>query len=315
MLLIAEQDSSWSMNEEVSAMDDLACLGANSLRLVAKTFGEVRHFYEAFDTAEEARSLVKLLCSDSDSIFDAFLESAVQNLLQWRISAGPSMKRRRRLHLERIAGTLLLPGKPAPSKPTLEFEEIVHNDPKAFLEAARRAQKGTKDLGGLGSRAEKENRDRRRYALELASSIEESCLPVALQIVALDKPEIAWLRVWGSRRAKTLRNRFRAWNKFRSWLNATYGVVWPKDATQVVNFIEELIDYGCPVSYPNELLAVLSLLEQVGKVPFQAHCRRSLLAGTLEKLEGGFGRKGKGEGTCKAIRRGHHDITGALGCQ
>ena len=248
-------------------MDDLAFLGANSLRLVAETFGEVRHFYEAFDTAEEARSLVKLLCTDSDSISDAFLESAVENLLQWKISAGPSMKRRRRLHLERIAGTLLLPGEPAPSKPSLEFEEIVHNDPKAFLEAARRAQKRSKDLGGLGSRAEKEDRDRRRYALELASIIEESCLPVALQIVALDKPEIAWLRVWGSRRAKTLRNRFRAWNKFRSWLNAPYGVVWPKDATQVVNFIEELIDYGCPVSYPNELLAALSLLEQVGKVP------------------------------------------------
>ena len=83
----------------------------------------------------------------------------------------------------------------------------------------------------------------------------------------------------------------------------------------MVNFIEELIDYGCPVSYPNELLAVLSLLEQVGKVPFQAHCRRSLLAGTLEKLEGGFEWKRKGEGTCKAIHRGHHDITGALGCQ
>ena len=177
------------------------------------------------------------------------------------------MKRRRRLHLEGIAGTLLLPGEPAPSKPSLEFEEIVHNDPKAFLEAARRAQKRSKDLGGLGSRAEKEDRERRRYALELASIIEESCLPVALQIVTLDKPELSWLRVWGSRRAKTLRNRFRAWNKFRSWLNATYGVVWPKDATQVVNFIEELIDYGCPVSYPNELLAALSLLEQVGKVP------------------------------------------------
>ena len=69
-------------------MDDLAFLGANSLRLVAETFGEVRHFYEAFDTAEEARSLVKLLCSDSDSISDAFLESAVENLLHWACPVG-----------------------------------------------------------------------------------------------------------------------------------------------------------------------------------------------------------------------------------
>ena len=69
-------------------MDDLAFLGANILRLVAETFGEVRHFYEAFDAAEEARSLVKLLCSDSDSISDAFLESAVENLLHWACPVG-----------------------------------------------------------------------------------------------------------------------------------------------------------------------------------------------------------------------------------
>ena len=103
--------------------------------------------------------------------------------------------------------------------------------------------------------------------MELASIIEEACLPVSLQIISLDKPELAWLRIWGSRRAKTLRNRFRAWSKYRSWLVATYGVVWPKEASQLVNYVEELIDYGCAVSFPDELMAALSLLEQVGKVP------------------------------------------------
>ena len=61
--------------------------------------------------------------------------------------------------------------------------------------------------------------------------IKEACLPVVYQIEQLDNQNIAWERIFGSRRSKTLRNRFRAWKKYRMWLVASTGVVWPRDGS------------------------------------------------------------------------------------
>lgn len=245
-------------------MDSLSFLGAAALKQISEAFGELRHFYSAFDTLVEARQLVEQLLPSSTSA--EFLENAAATLMRWKKQSGPLLKRQRRLHMDFISETLLEPGEPPPSRASVEFEEIVRVDPKYFLEVAKRTQKRSAETTTQGSRAEKEDRERRRYAMELANIIEESCLPVSLQIVSLEKPEVAWLRLWGSRRAKTLRNRYRAWSKFRAWMVATYGLVWPKDSTFVINYIEELIDFGCPISFPGELMAALSLLEQVGKV-------------------------------------------------
>ena len=67
----------------------------------------------------------------------------------------------------------------------------------------------------------------------------------------------------GSRRAKTLRNRFRAWNKYRMRLVAYAGVVWPRDISDFVNYVEEMLKVGAPISLHGELQASLVLLEQV----------------------------------------------------
>ena len=246
-------------------MEDLGFLGTAAVRFIAEQFVEARHLHSAFDTDSEARDLLRCILPSNTS--HEFLESAVDGLMNWKRNTSVHHKRQRRIHVDKIAGMLLQPGEPTAFIASSHFEEIVHSDPKIFLDMAKRAQKRAVDARSSGERADKEDKDRRRYAMELASIIEEACLPVSLQIISLDKPELAWLRIWGSRRAKTLRNRFRAWSKYRSWLVATYGVVWPKEASQLVNYVEELIDYGCAVSFPDELMAALSLLEQVGKVP------------------------------------------------
>ena len=245
-------------------MEDLGFLGSAAVRLISETFVEARHLDAAFDDEADAKELLGSILPASTS--GEFLDTAAAGLMRWKKSSESFLKRQRKLKLDHVGETLLVPLEPSSNHTTLEFEQIIRDDPKVFLEMARRSQKKASESGTGASRAEKEEKERQRYALELATIIEEACLPVSLQIVALDKPELAWLRMWGSRRAKTLRNRFRTWNRFRSWLLATYGLVWPKDVSHVVNFVEELIDYGCPISFPSELMAALSLLEQVGKV-------------------------------------------------
>ena len=247
------------------AMEDLGFLGTAAVKTISELFIESRHLHSAFDTIGEARELLRTVLPSSTS--QEFLETAVEGLMNWKKRTNLQCKRQRRLHVDMISGKLLQPDEPSAVTASTHFEEIVRSDPKIFLELAKRSQKRSGEIKHSGERADKEDKDKRRYAMELATIIEEACLPVSLQIVTLDKPELAWLRIWGSRRAKTLRNRFRAWSKYRSWLIATYGVVWPKDTSQLVNYVEELIDFGCAVSFPDELMASLSLLEQVGKVP------------------------------------------------
>ena len=247
-------------------MEELSLfLGATAVQLISDNFGELRHFDAAFDTADEAIGLLRTILPPSTS--EEFLVSATESLMIWKAAHSSLVKRQRRLHLERVSETLLVTGEPVPTKAAHDFEDIIRNDPKVFLEMAKGAQKRRGDSALPRTRAEKEEKERRRYALELGTIIEEACLPVSLQIVELEKPETAWIRIWGSRRSKTLRNRFRAWSRFRAWMIATYGLVWPKNVTQVINVVEELIDFGCPVSFAGEFVAALTLLEQVGKVP------------------------------------------------
>ena len=51
------------------------------------------------------------------------------------------------------------------------------------------------------------------------------------------------------------------------WLVAYAGVVWPRDISDLVNYVEEMLKVGAPISLHGELQASLVLLEQVGRVP------------------------------------------------
>ena len=135
------------------------------------------------------------------------------------------------------------------------------------LNLQRRWVKARKADKSGGSRADTEAAERKRFALELSVILKEACMPVVYQIEQLDNQNLAWERIFGSRRAKTLRNRFRAWSKYRMWLVAFSGVVWPRDISDLVNYVEDMLKVGAPISLHCELQASLVLLEQVGRVP------------------------------------------------
>ena len=101
-----------------------------------------------------------------------------------------------------------------PPKPDVgvEFDSLVSRNPQVgvrILEQALRQRR----LGAATSRTAKEEISRKKWILELASIIREAGLPAATRIDTMSNPEAAWVRAFGSRRAKPLKNRVLAWKK------------------------------------------------------------------------------------------------------
>ncbi|CAE7272830.1 unnamed protein product [Symbiodinium sp. CCMP2592] len=109
-----------------------------------------------------------------------------------------------------------------------------------------------------------ESRERERWVEVLSTYIIDAQLPVVALIEGSEDRRQAWRRVFGARRAKTLRNRARSFKHYRMWLETVRGLAWPSRVSDVTDFLEERSK--CGFSVPGELLAALSVLESVGRV-------------------------------------------------
>ena len=122
---------------------------------------------------------------------------------------------------------------------------------------AKRKCKHLKKSDNPATRAEKEQAALTKYAYELGLVVQEAGLPVCRYIQRLLDPEKAWNRLFGARRANTLRNRVRAWRRFRGWLVATHNRVWPDSAIDLINYVEEARMESPAKSLPGKLQASL----------------------------------------------------------
>ena len=228
-------------------------------------FQKPETFWYSFDDQAGAHETMKQILTDVE--WNDFGEVTVAAVMDWHQQSAPKIKRKRKLDLDRSFEHCSHPGSQLAVDLSEEFENIVRGDPSYLLEIAKRLQKNRKsDPLAAPTRHEKELRDKERFALELATLIQEAALPVSLQIETLQDPKKAWFRIFGSRRSKTLRNRFRAWSRFRAWLIAYNGQCWPKDLGDVIAYVEENIENGCGISFPSEFQAAFVLLEQTGRV-------------------------------------------------
>ena len=144
------------------------------------------------------------------------------------------------------------------------FEDEVTATPAVALAQLQRAVRVSRTSK---SREEVEATLRERWAMELVVYIKESKLPCADRMEALGDGKQHWLRLFGNRRGKTLRNRARAWAPVREWLQVTYGSPWPKSPEVLLRYLEErqaIREMG--KSVPTSILASLSLLESIGMV-------------------------------------------------
>ena len=136
-----------------------------------------------------------------------------------------------------------------------------------MLDTVKRSQRRSSSGECLETRAAKEQQERDRYALELAGILQEAVLPVSLQIAAPQDPNKAWLQLFGARRSKTSRNRYRSWNRFRTWLVAYSGKTWPGGLDVLIHYVEEHIQNGVTYSFISEFQAAMVVLEQAGRIP------------------------------------------------
>ena len=121
------------------------------------------------------------------------------------------------------------------------------------------------------SKASIEQQELKKYTTLLVELIIEADLPLVQVIQSTSSPSAAWLKVFGRRRANTLRNRFRTWKNVRVWMSCNKGYVFPRSVQDMLDYLEEVCsDEGnlvrCGKSVPNSVAAALHLLEHVGMV-------------------------------------------------
>ena len=145
------------------------------------------------------------------------------------------------------------------------FEDLVAGSPSISLAALNRALKARKRTGQSADELERMLKE--KWGLVLVGYIKNARLPISERMTALNADTKAWLRLFGGRRGKTLRNRARDWGAFSDWLLATHGESWPKDVGRVLVYLEERHELK-PIgkSVPKSLLATFSLLETIGQV-------------------------------------------------
>ena len=251
---------------------ELEFLGHKAVVALQETFGTVQHFANSFDGEAEVLAVLSQVLPDQG--VRPYDGTTARRVEEWKQRASGIFKRARLAKHAHLQYNLNPCESPVfPSSYAEEFENIVKDDPRYALSVVKKTVKQRK-ASMANTRADQENMDRDKYALELAWYIQEACLPASLQIATLDEPAKGWKRVFGGRRSKTLRNRVRAWSKFRNWLIGYNGNVWPKAISELIGYVEEMIKSGCAKTLPGELQAALVVLEQAGRVPEGAQLSR-----------------------------------------
>eukprot|EP00435_Cladocopium_sp_Y103_P004927 s3220_g1.t1 len=235
-------------------------IGAKFLQHLRQKHKDPFIFVFALETLDDARGILREVFGNVD--FGAVGEEGIQILMKWKADMLRPCQRQVNQRCHGSFNFLQHPGRSESKTVRDHFEEIVRDSPSYVLEMARRQLKHRRDSKGT-------QREGTEDCLGIATcrNFTRSMFAGEPAIELLPDPNRAWIRVFGSRRSQTLHNRLRAWQKFRSWLVAFSGEVWPKPITPLVAFVEERIDEGCAYTCPGELHASLSILEQVGRVP------------------------------------------------
>ncbi|CAE6971307.1 unnamed protein product [Symbiodinium sp. CCMP2592] len=226
-------------------------------------FSTPEKLHASFDTREE---LVSLLRACDNTLLESSLQLIADALLEWHADNARTVASGRRESRRRL--TECLPSVPGTGLSLHEhYNQIALQSPLALLPVLRKRKLATDRVVDRGARATEEIRLRQEYALRLAAIMQEAQLPVCKVLAGVSNAEEAWPRLFGTRRSKTLRNRFRAWDKFREWLLYSRGRSYPEGVADVLDYANERFQEGCGKTVLESLQASLSVIEGVGRVP------------------------------------------------
>ena len=148
-----------------------------------------------------------------------------------------------------------------------EYKSILASSALCLLEGhAKRKQQKYKEEPA-DARSKRFESERKKFSLLLSEMIREAGLPVAETINKLDDPKEGWLRLFSTRRANTLKNRYKAWKPFRDWLEIHRSRVFPLSLKDVVDYMQFRMNESCGKSVPGAFSTSLHLMELVGRVP------------------------------------------------
>ena len=228
---------------------------------VGAIYANPLQFDGAFDTSGEAADMAKDLLPHRAPGEIAAMARALGAWKQ-RGQLSPSFARQLSdgMDAQPAGGTKARPD------PGAVYTSLVEASPSIALEGLKEAIR-MRRLAQAG-REEREREARERWGLELVTYIKEAGLSCAERMQAMGGQDSQWLRLFGNRRSKTLRNRAVAWKGFRSWLQVARGEAWPSDVGCLLKYLEERHEVQ-PLgkTTPGALLSSLSLLEGVGQVP------------------------------------------------
>ena len=147
------------------------------------------------------------------------------------------------------------------------YDAIVSGSPILGL-AALESRLAKKARTSTTARADAEDLSKKKWALALADYITEAKLPAVASFSGMANVNTAWIRAFGARRSKTLRNRAKSWKRVREWLVATTGQPWPTNVAVLLQYLDERNEVQ-PMgkTVPTSIHSTLSLLELVGQVP------------------------------------------------
>jgi len=234
--------------------------------VVFETYRTERTLFAAFDDEAEAVELLKQLNIVKPA--QTTWEEAGKLLNDWRLSHESRNQRFKR----QTVNQLFEPNIPIVEQqhPASFYEQQVLFNVK--LERVNRKTSISKllnDPDNAECKEKVEESERRVWASKLADYIEEAGLPVISTVHQTANPTEAWQRIFGSKRAKTLRNRARTWKKVREWMMTVHGIPFPFEVHQALDYLASRMECEPMKSVPGSIAASLSVLEAAGQIPLE----------------------------------------------
>ena len=215
----------------------------------------------AFDSDTDCLDMVQSLFPD---MVDEHARNLTATLMLWQVDSAPAFKR---LRVGAVSSSLFRLPPASSADIQSSYLSITQSSAFSVLElAAKKKQRKYKDEPH-DARAKKVDSERRKYSLLLANVIKSADLPVVKLVETLDDPSSAWVHLFAARRANTLKNRYKSWKPFETWLELHHGRLFPESCKDVIDYMQFRVDDGCGKTIPESFSVVLNMLEVLGRVP------------------------------------------------
>ncbi|OLP76746.1 hypothetical protein AK812_SmicGene43280, partial [Symbiodinium microadriaticum] len=225
-------------------------------------FGQPSFLWHAVDDLESAKDLLRRI---EPALEGELLTRLGRVLEDWRLRMEPVVKNQRRLAVRTLHGSLDMEIADS-TKLQAAYKAVTSDQPLTLLPSLLRRERNASKFVDSTERANREKNERERYSILLCGFIKEADLPVISEIRDLADPEAATKRLFGARRSKTLRNRYRSWKRYSEWLKVTKARAWPSGVADLIDYAEELYQDGCGKTTLDSFQAALVVLETAGKV-------------------------------------------------